>query len=178
MKHSTIRRRRRKNQPVVPKFLTSPLGLNLLNLIPLFLVISVFGINATSLWVRDFKSVALTQDGKAENLTQLALKAAAGADLVLAQSLHAQAQINQGPAVLGARSDLEQIIFPKQTLEKEISNLNSLANLIPSRALYLKLALLHWRNYETQKAKNYLNLAIAIDPNDSNIPAVEKILNY
>lgn len=149
-----------------------------MNLIPLFLVVSLFGVNIASLWTKDFKNQALTQDGKATNLTQLALKAAGSMDLVLAQSLYAQSQINQGPVVLGARSDLEQLIFPKQTLEKEINNLSSLAGLVSSRALYLKLALLHWRNYENTQSENYLNLAKAIDPNDSNIPAVEKILSY
>lgn len=177
MKHPHHKKIKRA-KPLPPGLINSPLVTGLLNLIPVILVITLFGVNTNSFLVRDFKTVSLEQNGKSAGLTQLALKATADGDFTLAQNIYQQSQVNQGSLVLGARTEIERLIFPKETLVREINRLTTIASLVPSRTLYLNLSLLHWRNFDNQKAREYLDLAKSIDPNEQNLALVEKILSY
>lgn len=163
-------------EPIAPNLFRSPLVQGLLNLIPLFVVISLVGINFSTQDSSQFKNLALMQGDGLADPSPLVLAAASENDYSLAQSLFTT--LSQQTKVLGASTDLELIVFPELALEKEVAALQPLANIHPSRSLFLKLAVLEWRLNRLDRAWGYLDLARSLDPNDPALAWAQKTLLY
>ena len=179
MKRQSARYKHHKTKPTPPGIFYSPLVQGLLNLIPIILVISLFGLSINSFLVGDFKSAALVLGSPdPTKLTSLSIKAAQANDYTLAQTLYTEAQNNRLGQVLGVNTSLERLIFPERAIRREIDTLIALAQLQPSRLVYLRLVLLYWRLAQLPQAKHYLELAQNIDPNDESIARLNTLLNY
>lgn len=101
----------------------------------------------------------------------LAISAAQIGEFELAQGLYQSVAVNNQ-----IDQQTELIIYPQKAIEIEIEDTTTLAEILPSRLLYLKLALLNWRLNRHGEAQNWLELATQIDPNDHTIALVRKII--
>lgn len=161
-----------------PGLLYSPLVQGLASLIPLLLVIVILGGSLASLSAGDFQSQAMVISANSPQLTSLSLAAAGAGDFDLAQKLFDQAKNKDQTKILGASTYFERLIFPRRYLEKEIDTLSALASIEPSRLVYLRLSLLNWQLSRPTQAKQYLQLAQNIDPNDPSLISIENLLAH
>jgi Tfp pilus assembly protein PilF len=177
VKHSP-KKHHHKSKVTPPGLLNSPLIHGLINLIPLVLLISLASVNFSSKG-DNFKQLSLSQgfSKTSQSLTNLAVSAAVAGDHPLAQQLLAQSN-NSRAQVLGSSSDLDKIIYPKETAYQEISYLKSLVDIEPSRAIYLKLAVLYWRLGEPDQSQLFIDQAKTLDPNSEQISTVSQALGY
>lgn len=176
-KHRHHHHKKDSRKPLAPGFFNSPFVHGLLNLIPLVIIFNLFILNFFQTDNSKFKTLALSQSQpNSSKVMELAVRAAEEQDYPLAQSLYSEAQA--GGPILGADLDAEKIIFPEFKLEKDIEAIQAQASILPSRTLYLKLAVLEWRLNQVGKAQGYLDLARELDPNDPDLSWVEKTIQY
>jgi len=79
--------------------------------------------------------------------------------------------------VLGASSEIEDLIWPETKLLEEVRGLSGVDVAPRSRSLLLKLAIDYWSLGESELAKEALEKAARIDPNDSSVSRTERLLN-
>ncbi|MBI4034795.1 MAG: hypothetical protein HY381_00175 [Candidatus Chisholmbacteria bacterium] len=102
----------------------------------------------------------------------LAKEAAKIYDYKLAEEEYKRAQ-EISTQVLGARKE----IFPEEVLREEIGKLKKLAEEVEARDVYLQLAVLYWRLFDEEKAREYWQKAWWIDPNNETVREVEGLFS-
>lgn len=81
--------------------------------------------------------------------------------------------------ILGVSSEMEgvrQEVFPEEVIREEIAVLEKVAGKVNTRDAWLKLAVLHWRLFDEQKAREYWQKAWLVDPNNGLVNQVGKLL--
>jgi len=79
--------------------------------------------------------------------------------------------------VLGASSEIEDLIWPETKLLDEVKRLSDEDIAPRSRSLLLNLAIDYWSLGESELAKEALEKAARIDPNDSLVSRMEWLLD-
>jgi len=79
--------------------------------------------------------------------------------------------------VLGASSEIEDLIWPETKLLEEVKRLSDEDIAPRSRSLLLNLAIDYWSLGESELAKEALEKAARIDPNDSLVSRMEWLLD-
>lgn len=96
-------------------------------------------------------------------------RAAKAGDYELAQDLYEQCQVTQchDSRVLGAESELEDLVYPERRIEREIVRYEELNTKYPgSRAILITLYELYKQVGEEEKAKIFWEQARILDPNN------------
>lgn len=93
-----------------------------------------------------------------------AIRAAAGAgDYPLAERLYQ----TSGQRVLGASSELEEVVYPVKNVERKIAELEEKLREYPgNREIYLGLAKLYGQMGRAEEAEKYQEMARILDPNE------------
>lgn len=97
-------------------------------------------------------------------------EAARRGDYELAQSLYEQRTVNNEQRVLGADSELEELVYPEKRLEREIAEWEEKLERYPGhRDILLMLAQLYEQGGKSEKAREYWDEARILDPNGSRV---------
>lgn len=78
---------------------------------------------------------------------------------------------------MGASSEIEDLIWPETKLLDEVKRLSDEDIAPRSRSLLLNLAIDYWSLGESELAKEALEKAARIDPNDSLVSRMEWLLD-
>ncbi len=105
------------------------------------------------------------------SLREASVKAARVGDYDAAQKLYEKCQVSQcQDRVLGATSEVEDLVFPMQPVQREIERYTELLTKYPGhRDIYLVLAKLYAQVNMSAEAQRYYDLARELDPNNQMI---------
>lgn len=127
------------------------------------LMVSVMGASLLS---------AKTSVAGAYDLREASVRAARAGDYTTAQSLYNlhKSLIPNSQNVLGAESEVEDLIFPKRVVEREIQKYEVLLQEYPGhRDIYLVLAKLYAQIEISEESQKYYELARELDPNNATL---------
>lgn len=100
----------------------------------------------------------------ARGMGEVIERAASLGDYELAEKLYKSAAGN----VLGAESELEDVIYPEKVVERRIGELEEkLVQYLGNREIYLAIADLYEQLGEAEKSGEYREKARVLDPNNS-----------
>lgn len=105
------------------------------------------------------------------SLREASVKAALVGDYDAAQKLYEKCQVTQcQDRVLGVMSEVEDLVFPMQPVQREIERYTELLVKYPGhRDIYLVLAKLYTQVNMSAEAQRYYDLARELDPNNQMV---------
>ena len=181
IKNRVVAKRRQSRVSRVGGLIDSPMFKGLVELIPVLVVLVVVSLNLSP--VNDELRNRQHQAGRFPHSAlahwSLARETAKKFDYSVAEREYrlGEKYIDKDSPILGASSEIGDMVWPEIKVEEELKRMSDMDGVSRSRSLLLKLAIDYWSLGDNKSAREMLEEAVSIDPNDGMTGEVRQLLD-
>lgn len=181
IRNRVVAKRKRSVAVRTGGLIDSPMFKSLIGLMPVLVMLGVVSLNLSP--VNDELRNKQHRAGWFPRSTlahwDLARETAKRFDYYVAESEYrlGEKYIDKDSPVLGVSSEIEDMVWPEIEVEEELKRMSYMDGVSRSRSLLLKLAIDYWSLGDNELAREMLEMAVSIDPNDGMAGEVRRLLD-